>query len=266
NIHLSKCLTLLSKCITGQQNPVAKGAFTAHTFKSNRRLVAMGNCTRANVTLFILFPHVSRSAMNCTECLWPKSTDGTVIVPYNFSSNYSADQLALFKSTMQEYESLTCVRFVPRANETDFLSIVSDNGCASFLGKVGGDQTVQLDSYGCIYRGIIQHELNHALGFYHEQSRSDRDDYVTIHTENIIPGNFNKADSNNLGLEYDYSSVMHYSGDAFSKNGNLTIVPKPDPTVPIGQRDGLSILDVSKINRLYQCGKSPMIRTSLLLF
>uniref|UniRef100_A0A803JHR7 Metalloendopeptidase n=1 Tax=Xenopus tropicalis TaxID=8364 RepID=A0A803JHR7_XENTR len=194
-----------------------------------------------------------RSAMNCTECLWPKSTDGTVIVPYNFSSNYTISYV---------YESLTCVRFVPRANETDFLSIV----CASFLGKVGGDQTVQLDSYGCIYRGIIQHELNHALGFYHEQSRSDRDDYVTIHTENIIPGNFNKADSNNLGLEYDYSSVMHYSGDAFSKNGNLTIVPKPDPTVPIGQRDGLSILDVSKINRLYQCGKSPMIRTSLLLF
>ncbi|KAE8587888.1 hypothetical protein XENTR_v10022166 [Xenopus tropicalis] len=197
-----------------------------------------------------------RSAMNCTECLWPKSTDGTVIVPYNFSSNYSADQLALFKSAMQEYESLTCVRFVPRANETAFLNIISGSGCVSFLGKLGGAQTVQLASYGCIYRGIIQHELNHALGFYHEQSRSDRDDYVTIHTENILPGyegNFNKANTNNLGLEYDYSSVMHYPGDAFSKNGNLTIVPKPDPTVPIGQRDGLSILDVSKINRLYQC-------------
>ncbi|KAE8587887.1 hypothetical protein XENTR_v10022165 [Xenopus tropicalis] len=197
-----------------------------------------------------------RSAMNCNECLWPKSIDGTVIVPYNFSFNYSADQLALFKSAMQEYESLTCVRFVPRANETAFLNIMSGSGCVSFLGKVGGAQTVQLASYGCIYRGIIQHELNHALGFYHEQSRSDRDDYVTIHTENILPGyegNFNKANSNNLGLEYDYSSVMHYPGDAFSKNGNLTIVPKPDPTVPIGQRDGLSILDVSKINRLYQC-------------
>uniref|UniRef100_A0A803JGU5 Metalloendopeptidase n=1 Tax=Xenopus tropicalis TaxID=8364 RepID=A0A803JGU5_XENTR len=195
----------------------------------------MGNCTRANVTLFILFPHVSRSAMNCTECLWPKSTDGTVIVPYNFSSNYSKSV------ALQEYESLTCVRFVPRANETDFLSIVSDNGCASFLGKVGGDQTVQLDSYGCIYRGSSSMKLNHALGFYHEQSRSDRDDYVTIHTENIIPGNFNKADSNNLGLEYDYSSVMHY------QEWKPHIVPKPDPTVPIGQRDGLSILDVSKL-------------------
>ncbi|XP_041429866.1 embryonic protein UVS.2-like [Xenopus laevis] len=200
--------------------------------------------------------HEGRSAINCTSCLWPKSVDGTVIVPYNFSFNYSANQLALFKSAMQEYESLTCVRFVPRTKEVAYLNIISGNGCSSFLGRLGNAQTVELASYGCMYMGIIQHELNHALGFYHEQSRSDRDDYVTIITENIIPGyanNFNKYNSKNLGLEYDYSSVMHYAGDAFSKNGNRTIVPKPDPSVPIGQRNGLSILDVSKINRLYQC-------------
>ena len=59
------------------------------------------------------------------------------------------------------------------------------------------------------------HELDHALGFWHEQSRPDRDDYVTIHKENIEPDherNFlNKSEwINTYGVYYDYSSVMHY--------------------------------------------------------
>ncbi|KAM4618121.1 embryonic protein UVS.2-like [Discoglossus pictus] len=114
---------------------------------------------------------------------------------------------------------------------------------------------IALAEYG---RGTIQHELNHALGFYHEQSRSDRDNYVDIITANIIPsaiGNFDKLVTNNLGLEYDYSSVMHYGRYAFSLTSNLaTIVPKPNPSVPIGQRYGLSNLDIAKINKLYDYG------------
>ncbi|KAE8587877.1 hypothetical protein XENTR_v10022160 [Xenopus tropicalis] len=197
-----------------------------------------------------------RNAINCTSCLWPKSADGTVPVPYNFSYSYNADQLALFKTAMQEFETLTCVRFRPWTTESDFLNIVSNGGCASSIGKSGGAQRVALDANGCMSMGIIEHELNHALGFYHEQNRSDRDDYVIIHPENILPdslNNFNKYDTNNLGTEYDYNSVMHYARDAFSKNGKATIEPKPNPNVPIGQRNGLSVLDISKINKLYGC-------------
>ena len=69
---------------------------------------------------------------------------------------------------------------------------------------------------GCGEMGVIVHELAHALGFWHEQSRTDRDDHVTIMEENIHPlmmRNFKKYGhelTDPLGVEYDYDSIMHY--------------------------------------------------------
>ncbi|XP_040188614.1 embryonic protein UVS.2-like isoform X2 [Rana temporaria] len=197
-----------------------------------------------------------RSAMNCPSCLWPKSDSGSVLVPYTIDSRYSASDLNSIVLAMAEFETLTCVRFVPLTTEDDYINITPGDGCYSYLGRTGGSQTVSLGG-GCIYRGIIQHELEHALGFYHEHVRSDRDNYVDINFQYIPKGklgNFAKADTNNLGSPYDYGSVMHYDAYAFTNTSNKpTIVPKPDPNVPIGQTIGLSVLDVTKINRLYQC-------------
>ncbi|KAI4896032.1 hypothetical protein NFI96_006153 [Prochilodus magdalenae] len=109
---------------------------------------------------------------------------------------------------------------------------------------------------GCVYRAFVQHELNHALGFYHEQTRSDRDRYVRINWENISPTmqyNFNRENTNNLNTPYDYSSVMHYGKTAFSINGLDTITPIPDASVQIGQRVDLSANDILRINTLYKC-------------
>ena len=41
---------------------------------------------------------------------------------------------------------------------------------------------------GCQHRGIILHEMLHALGRWHEHSRPDRNNYITIHEDNILNG------------------------------------------------------------------------------
>lgn len=56
------------------------------------------------------------------------------------------------------------------------------------VGRVGGKQDLSLAD-PCQRVGIIEHEFMHALGFWHEQSRIDRDEYVTVQWENIARGN-----------------------------------------------------------------------------
>ncbi|XP_066488058.1 astacin-like metalloendopeptidase [Tiliqua scincoides] len=199
-----------------------------------------------------------RSVMSCTRtCYWPKSRDGLVNIPVKVSAEFSAEERATLAEAMQEFITLTCVKFINHTAEHDYLDINVANHCWSFFGKIGGKQQLGLMKSGCIHKGAIQHELSHALGFIHEHTRSDRDEYVKINWQYVAQGeeeNFEKVASLNLGLPYDYASVMHYGAYDFSNTtGRATIVPIPNASIPIGQRLGLSNLDVKKINKLYSC-------------
>ncbi|KFP74682.1 Astacin-like metalloendopeptidase, partial [Acanthisitta chloris] len=211
-----------------------------------------------------IVPRRSRSAINCRNCNWPQSSDGIVHVPYVLDPTYEENHIKGIHDAMAEFEALTCINFVKRKTERDYLNIRSADGCWSNYGRVGGGQTVSVMKGGCMWKGIIQHELEHALGFLHEHSRSDRDKHVKIMWEYISPADrsdFKKFEnSNNLGLPYDYSSVMHYGPYTFTNTtGKATIVPIPDGSVHIGQRQGLSNLDVAKINKLYNCSRCSTI-------
>lgn len=60
--------------------------------------------------------------------------------------------------------------------------------CYSWVGRQGGSQVVSLSRSGCLYHNTVQHELLHALGFNHEQTRSDRDNHIRVLWENISQG------------------------------------------------------------------------------
>ena len=59
------------------------------------------------------------------------------------------------------------------------------NSCWCEVGKVRGRKTWLSIGNGCEYKHVMTHELGHAIGFWHEQSRPDRDNYLKIHWENI---------------------------------------------------------------------------------
>ncbi|XP_031413880.1 hatching enzyme 1.2-like [Clupea harengus] len=201
----------------------------------------------------------TKNALACwnNNCIWRKSSNGKVEVPYTVSSQFSSNDMRKIKIAMATFNRRTCVQFVARSTQMDYISIENRDGCYSYLGRTGGEQVLSLNRYGCVYHGIIQHELNHALGFYHEQTRSDRDEYVKINWNYINPEmahNFQKQHTNNLNTRYDYTSVMHYGRTAFTvQNGKETITPIPNPNVQIGQRQGLSTTDIRRINKLYGC-------------
>ncbi|XP_063296893.1 astacin-like metalloendopeptidase isoform X2 [Pelobates fuscus] len=201
----------------------------------------------------------TRSAAMCDKCLWPTSPNGTVFVPFVISSIFSKTEKLLINEAMNHFERTTCVKFVNRRAEVDYLSVESEEGCWSYIAKLGGQQKVSLNKAMCMSSGIIQHELMHSLGFYHEQNRSgsDRDKHVEIMWQYIDEGRrsfFQMENTNNLDFSYDYSSIMHSQNTTYTNTLNkATIIPKPDPRVPIGQRLGLSHLDMMKINKLYNC-------------
>ncbi|KAM7406611.1 hypothetical protein PAMP_000981 [Pampus punctatissimus] len=200
----------------------------------------------------------------CTArgCLWPKANDGNVYVPFRISNQFSQRQRNIILDGLQSFAQSTCIRFTPVNRQRDFVDIQSQSGCFSFIGRRGGGQVVSLSRQGCVFRQIIQHELLHALGFNHEQTRSDRDQNVQILLQNVIPGmefNFRKIQTRNLGTPYDYNSVMHYSRFAFSRNRQPTIIPIPDNNVAIGRAVEMSPNDILRVNRLYRCNTTAYI-------
>ncbi|KAF7239478.1 Meprin A subunit alpha [Varanus komodoensis] len=157
----------------------------------------------------------------------------------------------------------SCVNFKPRDRERSFIIFQKLDGCWSAIGDAKHGQNLSI-GVGCDHKAIVMHEILHALGLFHEQTRTDRDDYVKIWWEHVLPDqihNFKKyGDSylTDLNTPYDYESIMHYGPFSFSKNSSLrTITARiSEFNHIIGQRLDFSTTDLARLNRMYNCTSS----------
>ena len=186
--------------------------------------------------------------------------DNATVPFYIREIDFSDEEIETILSAIKEFHQKSCLRFKPYTlSDKNWLFITgSEQGCWSSVGMKGeGGQQLNVNSPRCVKKGIVIHEMLHASGFFHQQSSSDRDEYVEIVWENISKGhesNFNKYNDSvvtDYGITYDYLSIMHYSRKAFSKNGNDTIVAKKN-TTQLGQREGFTEKDLLKLNRMYE--------------
>lgn len=183
---------------------------------------------------------------------WPGGT-----VPYRFDANVTSGQQAQALAAMDVIEAIAQIQFVPRTSESAFVHIRS--GSANFatgIGYSGGVLTIELFNWSI--QGVVIHELMHILGYFHEQSRPDRDAHVTIVDANIQPGtehNFAIAPVARTAGPYDFESLMHYGKCAFSVCGacvpGCETILAPGHEDEIGNLAYVSALDAHGLRSLY---------------
>lgn len=198
-----------------------------------------------------------------SQYLWLK-TGNQYQIPYVIASG-SGNLTNLNTAITQFNNTFSNIQFVAYTGQTDYVNFYfdpNDNSgeCEAIVGRAGGEQQVGGSggtSNPCAV-GTILHEMGHTVGLWHEQSRPDRNTYVSVNYDNLIKGsisNFNQIyDNGQETTLFDYASIMEYPAFSFSRNGGPAIESIP-PGIPLSNYNGYTAADIDGIERLY--GNAP---------
>jgi hypothetical protein len=202
------------------------------------------------------------------------------VVPYDISKLTEPQQALALRAMKRWTDTGADITFIPRTTEVEYVNFTGKTDAGNNTSLVGYQKGVRADINITAFwwrqaEWMPAHELGHALGFFHEHSRWDRDDYITVHYENIKPGRGSDYDwvprTNWIvnSTAYDYRSIMHYrtcwaskceseckDGDGSSPCAVLDPVGKEFDRV-IGQWDenGISATDAEKVRLVYGSSK-----------
>ncbi|XP_052085166.1 blastula protease 10-like [Mytilus californianus] len=191
------------------------------------------------------------------------------IVPYTLVGNLSnSEEKAIIEKAIEELAKKTCIQLVPKGSvktqdigHKSFLEFVPKTSCSSWVGRhKSGKQELTLQNPGCLHHSIVLHEILHAIGMEHEQSRSDRDKHIKIFKKNIESDGHDQFVKEHTSdtRPYDAESIMQYNLYSFGKKTGGTV----SKTMELVEKKlefladleaGLDFYDVADITDAYQC-------------
>lgn len=215
------------------------------------------------------------------NCETPQPWPGGVI-PFDISKLTAAQQAIALRAMQRWMDTGASINFVPRTTEAAYVNFTGKTDAGNNTSHVGFKKGVRADVNITAFwwrqqEWMPTHELGHVLGFFHEHQRWDRNQFVTIHYENIKAGRAPDYDwiprTNWIAgsLPYDYHSIMHYRicwaskcedqcKDGIGSSPCAVIVPidkKYDGVIGQWTDNGVSPLDAERARLAYGTKTAP---------